>query len=169
MNLHSVFVPPAQKILGALANWLDKAEAHAKAKGFEFEGLATARLAPDQYALLRQVQAACDAAKIPPARVLGIDPPKHPDTETKLDEMRPRIAAVREYLGAFNPEKFEGLEGKVLTLQAFGGKKAVALDYIVGFAVPNLYFHATTAYAILRHNGVDLGKMDFIAPVNFAE
>lgn len=166
MTLYDVFVPPVRKMLGNTLAWLDKAQAHADAKGFEFEVLAQARLAPDQYMLLRQIQSLCDAAKMPPARLLELEPPKHPDTETSLAQLRPRIAEVSEYLGTFRPEQFVDAERRKVSLAFLQGRWLTGTEYVCGMALPNFYFHVTTAYSILRHNGVPLGKTDFIGSLD---
>jgi hypothetical protein len=123
--------------------------------------LLTARLAPDQYPLLRQVQASCDQAKYMAARLSAKDPPKHPDTEQTFDEARARIRTCTGYLDTFQSSDFEGAESRVLALPFLEGKTLLGRDFLLELAHPNLYFHLTTAYAILRHNGVPLGKRDY--------
>ncbi len=162
MSLHDASVTQMSKMLRNLEGWLDKAEAHAKAKGFEVDVLAAARLAPDQYPLTRQIQAVCDNAKFTAARLAGITAPSHPDTETTIAELRQRIRAVLSFLETVTPEQLAGAAEREVTLPFMPGKAIKGADYLVDMALPNFYFHITTAYAILRHNGVDVGKRDFI-------
>jgi hypothetical protein len=162
MSLHDASVTQMSKMIRNLEGWLDKAEAHAKAKGFEVDVLAAARLAPDQYSLVRQVQAACDAAKFTAVRLAGVTAPSHPDTETTIAELRARIRSTLAFLETVTPEQFAGAAEREVTLPFMPGKALKGGDYLVDMALPNFYFHVTTAYAILRHNGVDVGKRDFI-------
>lgn len=162
MSLYSASVPQLTKMLKCLDTWLDKAEAHAKAKSFDPELYLGFRLAPDQYPLVRQIQAACDAAKFAAARLSGKEAPKHPDTETTLKEIRARIQSVLSYLGTFQPSDIAGREDSLVELGFLEGKVIRAEDYLNELALPNFYFHVTTAYAILRHSGVDLGKRDYV-------
>jgi uncharacterized protein len=152
----------SKKMLSNIDAWLDKATAHAKAKSFDPSVLLGARLAPDQYPLVRQIQVACDQAKFIAARLSGKEPPKHPDTEQTLDEIRARIRSTMDYLGTFESSDFHGSEARLVALPFLEGKVIRGDDFLLELALPNLYFHLTTAYAILRHNGVDLGKGDFI-------
>ncbi len=158
----SLLVAQSSKMLQNLDRWLDKATAHATAKKFEPAVLLQARLAPDQYPLVRQIQAACDSVKFLAARFAGKDPPKHPDTETTFDELRTRIKAVVEYANSFSDKDFEGCETRAIPLGFMPGKGLTGADYAVQMSIPNTYFHITTAYAILRHNGVDVGKTDYM-------
>lgn len=162
MSLHDAAVSQTSKILHNLDGWLEKAEAYATAKGFDVDVLASARLAPDQYPLVRQVQAACDGAKLTAARLAAIEAPKHADEEKTIAELRARIRSTLAFLETVTPEKLEGAEQREIRLPFIPGKASKGADYFVDFAQPNFYFHATTAYAILRHSGVDLGKRDFI-------
>lgn len=155
-------IPQLAKMLNNLSAWLDKAVADGEARGYDPAVLLNSRLAPNQYPLTRQIQAACDAAKFAAARASGKQPPAHPDTETTLDELRTRLRSVVEYLGTFKPEDFEGAEDNTVVLPFLPGKGIKAHEYLTAMAVPNFYFHCVTAYAILRHNGVDVGKRDYI-------
>ncbi|MEZ4296979.1 MAG: DUF1993 domain-containing protein [Polyangiaceae bacterium] len=159
----------AQKMLQNLDRWLTKAEEHAAAKKFDPSVLIQARLAPDQYPLVRQVQAACDAAKFLAARLAGKTAPAHPDTETTFAELHTRIRAVMEYIGGFSAEDFKGGEERTVPLGFMPGKGLVGSDYMVEMALPNFYFHTCMAYAILRHNGVELGKIDYIGSLNLID
>lgn len=151
-----------KKMLGNLDGWLKKAAAHGKARSFDPNVLVNARLAPDQYPFVRQVQSACDNAKFAAARLSGKEAPKHPDTEQTFEELHARIASVIQYLGTFTAKDFEGAETRQVVLPFIEGKHLKGFDYLVEMATPNFYFHITHAYAILRHNGVDVGKMDYI-------
>ncbi len=169
MPLYDATVPQTTKMLKNLSQWLDKAAVHAKAKGFDVAVLLSARLAPDQYPLLKQIQGACDAAKFAAARVAGKEPPKHPDTEQTWEEIRARINAVVSYLEGFKPEDFKDCDDRIVPLSFLPGKGAKAGNYLNEMALPNFYFHVVTAYAILRHNGVDVGKQDFIGSIELVD
>jgi uncharacterized protein len=160
MSLYEASVPQFAKMLRNLEQWLDKAEAYAKSKNFDPAVLLTARLAPDQFPFLRQVQIAGDAAKLGSARITGKQAPSHADDETTLDQVRARVASTIAFLESLTPADFEGAEDRKITTQT--GKKASARDHLFEHVIPTFYFHATTAYAILRHNGVDLGKKDYL-------
>jgi hypothetical protein len=168
MNLYDATVPVFTKLLTAIDKWLDKAAALADAKKFDAEVFCGARLAPDQYNFVRQVQAACDQAKYTVAKLTGTEPPSHPDTETTIAELRQRIRTVVEYLGGFKREAFEGATERRCSHSWMGTKSLRGADYLDHFALPNFYFHLTTAYDILRHNGVPLGKMDYIVHLPFS-
>jgi uncharacterized protein len=159
-------VQEQSKLLGNLDAWIEKAIAFAKAKPFDPVVLLSARLAPDQFSLLRQVQSACDHAKFMSYRLAGKEPPKHPDTETTFEELRARIAMVRGLLDGFKKADFEGADSRVIELSFFEGKVLSGAEYLLEFAQPNFYFHLTTAYAILRHSGVAVGKMDYIGSLS---
>lgn len=139
-------------------------EEHAKTKKAEPDTLILARLALDQYPLVKQVQSACDSAKFAAARLTGKEAPAHPDDEKTYAEVRARVTKVMTYLDSFSEKDFEGSETRKVPLPFVpgGNKGALGADYLVYFAQPNFYFHLVHAYAILRHNGVSLGKMDFI-------
>jgi uncharacterized protein len=150
------------RMLKNLDQWLQKAAAHAQARSFEPDVLAQARLAPDQYALVQQVQSACDAAKYAAAYLSGQKAPSHPDTEKTIGELRARIQKCVEYVGSFKAADFSGAEERRVAPPWMEGSSVSGDQYVNRIAVPNFYFHVTTAYAILRHNGVDLGKRDFV-------
>ncbi len=158
-------VPQFEKLLGSMLGWFDKAEALAVEKKFDVNTLLSARLAPDMYPLVKQVQVTCDTAKFLAARLTGTEAPKHPDTETTVKELRDRIAAVRDYLGSFTDSSFEGGEARVVPLPFWPGKGMLGSDYATSMATPNFYFHFSMAYAVLRHNGVDVGKTDYIGAI----
>lgn len=151
-----------KKGLGQLDHCLAKAITHAQAKGYDPNVLAGMRLAPDQFPLTRQVQTACDTAKLSSARLTGKEAPKHGDEEKTLDELRARIATVIAWLDQLGPADFEGAAERVVSQPRWEGKTMTGADYFVEHAIPNFFFHTATTYAILRHNGVDLGKRDYL-------
>jgi len=156
----------SKKMLKNLDAWIEKGVAHAKAKSFDPNVLLGMRLAPDQYPLLRQVQSSCDNAKFMAARLSGKEAPKHPDTEQTVDEVRARIHTCVSHLDTFKASDFDGAETRLVTLPFMEGKVISGSDYLTEMALPNFYFHLTTAYAILRHSGVPLGKPDYIGSLN---
>ena len=153
------------KTLQNLERWMDKAAAHAKARSFEVDVLVQSRLAPNQFAFGQQVQSACDQAKYAAAYLSGKPAPSHPDTETTFAELRERIQKCLGFLETVQATDLVGAEERKVSPPWLGGKWLRGDDYLVQVAVPNFFFHATMAYAILRHNGVDLGKMDYIGGI----
>ncbi len=158
-----------EKTLRNLLVWLDKAATHASAKSFEVDVLVHARLAPDQFAFARQIQAACDQAKFTAAYLAGKQAPPHPDTEQTIAELRRRIEACLGFLETVQRADLAGAEERKVAPPWLGGKWLRGDDYLVHVAIPNFFFHATMAHAILRHNGVDLGKMDYIGALPVRE
>ena len=169
MSLYEFTVPQFKKMLGNIDKWLDKATEHAKKKNADPNEFLKARLVIDQYALVRQVQSACDTAKFCCARLTGKEAPKHPDTEQTMEELHARIRTVTTYLDTFKPADFQGAEARAIELPFLEGKKIVGERYVVELQLPNFYFHVNHAYAILRKNGVDLGKMDYIGGLTLAD
>ena len=169
MNLYAAAVTQPKKMLVNLDNWLAAGIAHAEKKSFDPNVLMAARLAPDQYTLLRQVQAACDSAKFPAARLAGKQPPAHPDTEQTMVEARARIATCIAYLETFSESDFAGAETRRIALPFLEGKAMPGSTYWNEMALPNFYFHVVTAYSILRHNGVELGKVAFIGGISLED
>lgn len=169
MLLHHSAVVQPKKMLQNLRAWLEKAKVHATERGYDPDVLAAARLAPNQFALVRQVQSACDTAKFIAARVGGVEAPRHEDNEKTLDELFERIDKTLTFLDTVEPAAVDGAEDKVIRLAFLGDKGVRAEDYVVEFAIPNFYFHVTTAYSILRHNGVELGKRDFIGSMRLLD
>ena len=167
MSLYAC-VPQFIKMLENLERWLDKGVAFARQKPFDPVVLLQSRLAPDQYPLVRQVQCACDRAKFAAARLTGKQPPRNPDTEQTVDELRARIHGTIAFLKSFEPSDFAGAETRMVELPHYDGKRMVGSEYLTTLQLPDFYFHATTAYAILRHNGVDLGKDDFLGDLNLS-
>jgi hypothetical protein len=151
-----------KKMLGQIPRWLDAAEAAAKEKSFDANLFLGFRLAPDQFTFARQVQVACDTAKLAASRLTGKEAPKHPDTEQTLDELRARVQSVITYLDGFSAKDFEGAATVTITQPRWEGKTMTGADYFLEHALPNFFFHLTTAYAILRHNGVGIGKRDYL-------
>jgi hypothetical protein len=154
-----------KKTLGQLDKWLDTAAAHAKTKSFDANVIPTLRLVADQFPLSRQVQTACDTAKLAAARLSCKEAPSHPDTEQTIDELHARVRSVIGYLETFSEKDFEGAESRTITQPRWEGKVMSGKDYFLEHAVPNFFFHATHVYAILRHNGVDVGKRDYLGPL----
>jgi hypothetical protein len=156
-------------MLKNLEAWLDKGVAYAEKKKFDPAVLLESRLAPDQRPLMFQIQSACDGAKFCAARLAGKDPPKHPDTEKTLDEIRTRIKAVIEYTSSFKESDFAGSDDRAVPLGFMPGKGLRGVDFLHEMNLANAYFHLVTAYSILRHNGVDLGKQDFLGSLNIID
>ena len=153
------------KTLENLEKCMDKAGEHAKARSFDVDVLAQARLAPDQFSFTQQVQAACDQAKYAAAYLGGKQAPSHPDTEKTFAELRERIRKCTGFLATLTEKDFAGAEERKVAPPWLGGRWLRGHDYLVHVAVPNFFFHVTMAYAILRHNGVELGKRDFMGQV----
>jgi len=163
--MYSISVPVFVRGLGNLSTILDKAAAHAEARKFDPAVLLASRLFPDMFPLTRQVQIACDFAKGPVSRLAGKEPPKFDDNETSIPELQARIARTVAFVQEFKPEQLAGSETREIQLKIRDQTITVAgLPYLLNMAMPNFYFHATTTYNILRHNGVELGKRDFIGP-----
>ncbi len=167
MNLYDVTIPIFQKFLTGIDNAIDKAAAYAAERKFDKDILVTARLAPDAYSFARQVQSACDMSKWGASKVTGKDAPSIPDDEKTLDELKARIKTAKNYLETFTREDFANCEDRPCTHTWMGGKSIKASDYLAHFLMPNFFFHVTTAYQILRHNGVPLGKFDYIVTLPF--
>ncbi|MCA3562739.1 MAG: DUF1993 domain-containing protein [Methylocystis sp.] len=166
MSLYAASVPVFLHYLDSLAGILAKAEAHAAERKIAPEVLLGLRLAPDMFALSRQVQVACDFAKNAAGRLAAVDVPKFPDEEKTFAELRERIARTKAYVTGISAAALEGAEARVITFP-IGGKphEMDGADYLYHFALPNFYFHLTAVYAILRANGVALGKGDYMGKV----
>ena len=165
ISMYSASVPVFKNMLGNLSHFLDKAQAHAEARKFDPQVLVDDRLAPDMLPLRKQVQIACDAAKNGLARLSGVEAPKFEDNEVSLAELKERIRKTLHFLDSVPRAKVDGCEDKDITFPA-GRDITRTLNgeaYLLNVALPNLFFHVTTAYAILRHNGVELGKGDYLA------
>jgi hypothetical protein len=148
---------------------LDKAEKHAAAKKFDVDVLMTSRLAPDMNDFIYQVQSACDYVKGAAAWLSGQTPPRHEDNEQMIGEVRARIRKTVAFAESVKEEQYAGASERKVKLSWAPGKVLGGRDYLLQVTVPNVYFHITTAYAILRHNGVEVGKMDYLGPINFAD
>jgi uncharacterized protein len=164
ISMHSASAPVFIKMLGNMLNWLDKAEAHAAARKFDAANYLALRLAPDMLNFTRQVQVACDFAKGTMARLAGLDVPKWEDNEASIADLRARIQKTIDYVKTFPAAQVDGSEGRELTIPMRSGDalKYSGEVYLKHVALPNFFFHATTAYALLRHAGVDVGKGDFL-------
>jgi hypothetical protein len=164
MSFHDASVPAFLQILGSLSGILTKAEAHCQAKNIAPDVLLGARLYPDMLPLSRQIQLASDFAAKGCARLTHSEVPATPDTEKTFDELRQRLAKAIDYVKAFKPAQFDGADGRDVTFPA-GPDKSMTLkgqQFLSHFVLPNFYFHAATAHGILRHNGVEIGKRDFL-------
>lgn len=163
ISMYSASVPVFVRVLGNLAAWFDKAEAHAQARKFDAGVYLGARLAPDMLPFLKQIQIACDTAKFGTARLAGEQAPKFEDSETTLAELRERIRKTIDYVQSLPAAKIDGSEARDIVIPRRDGSITLKGEiYLKHYALPNLFFHATTAYALLRHNGVELGKSDFL-------
>jgi uncharacterized protein len=166
-SLYDFTVPAFERALTNLSNQLDKAKAFATQKKFDFKALAEARLIADMLPLTSQIQIASDNAKGCVARLAGIDAPKYEDNETTYEELKARLAKTLDFISSVKREQFAGAEAREIVLKfpqvtlTFNGGQ----DYVTKFALPNFYFHATLAYALLRKNGVELGKPDFMGAI----
>jgi hypothetical protein len=165
ISMYDLSVRTFTRMLTNLSGFIDKAAAYAEAKKFDGKVLVDARLAPDMFPFVSQVRVACDFAKGASARLAGIEPPKHEDNETTLAELKARIGKCLDFVRSVKPEQLVGCEDRDIT----HALRTVTLNmkglpYLTSFVLPNFYFHLTMAYAILRHNGVDLGKRDFVGP-----
>ena len=169
--IYPIVISQFGKMLGNLVTILDKAAAHSETRKFDSEVLLQARLSPDQFNLMRQIQVACDTAKLAAARLAGKeqDAPTHADTETNLVEAKARLQSVINYLQTFNAADFDDAAERRITQPRWKGKSLSGEEFLLQHAIPNLYFHVTTAYAILRHNGVEVGKMNFLGELPFKE
>jgi hypothetical protein len=155
-----------KKQLGQLDRWLEAAGEFARARAFEPSVFLELRLAPDQFAFARQVQTACDTARLAASRLTGKEAPPQPDTEKTLEELRARVQGAVAYLDSFTSADFDAAATRVITQPRWEGKTMTGADYFLEHALPNFYFHLTHTYAILRHSGVKLGKRDYLGPLS---
>jgi len=163
ISMYQASAPRFVHMLNNLSAMLDKAKAHAEARKIDPAALTTFRLFPDMFPFTRQIQVACDVAKGVVARLAGVEVPKHEDVEQTFDELKARIAKTIAFIESIRPEQIDGSEEKDITVKL--GKQEYrfkGMQYLLNWALPNFYFHATTAYNILRHNGVEIGKKDFV-------
>lgn len=162
-TIYDASIPVLIRSLSSLTKILDKAGAQAKAEDKPSSGLLEARLAPDMHPFTRQIQMASDAAKGAGARLAGIEAPSMPDTETTLPELHARLVKTIDFLKTVTPAHLAGAEDREIVLKFPQGEmKFTGRDFLANFALPNFFFHVTTAYALLRHKGITLGKMDFL-------
>ncbi len=158
-----------KKTLGQLDTWLETAAAHAKEKSFDPDLYLGFRLAPDQLAFARQVQIACDTAKLAASRLTGKPAPSNADTEKTLGELSARVRGTIAFLDTLTAQDFEGAATRVVTQPRWEGKVMTGAAYFQQHALPNFFFHASHTYALLRHNGVNLGKRDFLGPLDLRD
>lgn len=165
ITMYSASVPVFVRMFDNMTKWLDKAEAHAAAKKFDPAVYMQLRLAPDMLAFPRQIQIASDGAKFGVARLGGVEAPKFEDNESSIAELRERIAKTLAFVQSVPEANIVGTEEKDITVPRRDGSIVVKGEiYLRQFVMPNFYFHVTTAYALLRNNGVELGKSDFLGP-----
>ena len=166
VSLYDVSIPIFTLSLTNLSAILDKAANHAEAKKVDPKAIPQARLIVDMLPLSAQIQIACDTAKGAAARLAGIEIPKHEDTEATLAELKARVAKTLDFIKTVKPEQLQGAETREIVLQfPQTTLKFSGLNYLTNFVLPNFFFHVTMAYALLRKNGVDLGKRDFLGPI----
>ena len=165
--LFEITVPQSIKMLKNINAILEKAALHAETKKFDVQVLLNARLAPDQFPLSKQIQIMTDTVKLCASRLSGKDAPVHDDKETTLSELTSRVDSVIRYLGDFSAKDFVGAEDKKISQPRWEGKYLSGTEFALQHAIPNMYFHITTAYSILRHNGVEIGKKDFLGEMPF--
>jgi hypothetical protein len=164
LSMHEASVPVFTQLLTALDGCLAKAAAHAAERKIEPDALLRARLFPDMFELVRQVQIACDFGKSVPARLAGVDVPSYEDNETSFADLQARIAKTLAFIGALDAAKFDGSESREIVLRPGTPKekRLAGQAYLLAYGLPQFFFHVTTAYALLRHNGVEIGKKDFM-------
>jgi len=161
--MYQASAPRFARILRNLSAILAKAQAHVEAKKLDAAALTGCRLFPDMFPLTRQVQIACDQAKGAVARLAGMEPPKHEDTEQSFADLQARVAKTLDFVESLKASQIDGSESREVVLkQRTGELRLKGLDYLFSHAYPNFYFHVTTAYNLLRHNGVEIGKKDFV-------
>ena len=169
--IHTLVVSQFSKMLGNLLVILNEAEKYAGEKKFDVAVLLQARLAPDQFNLIKQIQTACDTAKLGAARLAGTekDAPVNADTEATLGEIKARIEGTVAYLKGFTAQSFAGAAERRITQPRWNGKSLSGEQFLVQHVIPNFYFHVTTTYAILRHNGVPVGKRNYLGDMPYRE
>jgi uncharacterized protein len=166
ISIYDFSIPPLIRGLTNLSAILDKATTHAESKKFDSAVLVQSRIFPDMYPLMRQVQIACDTAKGAAARLASVEVPKHEDTEASFVELKARIAKTVAFLKTITPAQLQGAETRNIEIKfPDGAWKFTGMEYLNGFVLPNFYFHSTVVYALLRKAGVDVGKGDFLGPL----
>lgn len=170
LTMSRASTPMFVQYLTALADILEKAETHSIRRNIDPQALLTARLYPDMFPLTSQIQFACDFAKGTVARLAGVPVPAYEDNERSFGELRARIAKTLEFIRSIDPRKIDGSETRAIYMKFAGQDLAFKGEpYLIGFAIPSMIFHVATAYDILRHNGVDIGKADFLGRVPLCE
>ena len=167
ISLFESTVPQFMKVLRNLSALLDKGVQYAEVKKFDPEVLLNSRLAPDQFTLIRQVLIACDTAKLGVSRLTGREAPSHPDDEKTVAQLKSRIESTMNYLESFTPAHFAEAATRKVSQPRWEGQYLTGTEFLVQHMLPNFYFHVTTAYAILRHNGVDVGKKDYLGAMPY--
>ena len=163
ISMYQASVPRFVNILGNLSNILDKTQAHIDAKKLSDTSLTAFRLFPDMLPLSTQVQVACDTAKGVVSRLAGVEIPAFEDNETTIAELKARVAKTIAFIQTITPAQIDGTEDKdIVTKRGDKETHYKGMQFLLGHAIPNFYFHITTAYAMLRHNGVEIGKRDFL-------
>lgn len=166
VSLYEVSIPVFTLSLSNLSAILDKAESHGEAKKVDPKVIPQARLIVDMLPLSAQIQIACDTAKGAAARLAGVEVPKHEDTEATLPELKARVAKTLDFIKTIKPQQLQGAETREIVLQfPQTTLKFTGINFLTNFALPNFFFHVTMAYALLRKNGVELGKRDFLGPI----
>jgi uncharacterized protein len=169
MNLFETSIPQMTRAVAQVPVWLDRAAAHAEQRKYDPQVLLTARLAPDQWHFTRQIHAITTAPVRLSALLRGLEPPTLPDLEPTLAAVRQRLTGTLEHLRGLDPAEFRDAEGRTIGLPFAPGKGMRAPAFVTQFSLPNFYFHATTAYAILRHNGVEIGKPQFLGELELVD
>ncbi len=164
LSMYQASIPVFKQMLGGLSGVLAKAEAHASARKIDPNALLQARLYPDMFALLRQVQVAADFAKSVSARLAGVDVPSFEDKEASFADLQARIAKTLAFIETLTPAQMDGSETRAIVTQAGTPKEKTftGQSYLLNYGLPHFFFHTTSAYAILRHSGVEVGKKDYI-------
>jgi len=163
ISMYQASVPTFVRMLNSLAAILEKAAAHAEARKIDPAALLHSRLYPDMFPLIRQVQIAADSAKGGAARLAGVEPPAYPDDEASFADLVGRLRKTVAYLETLKPAQIDGSEDRTVSWQTRSSTKTMqGLPYLLSHVLPNLYFHVATAYNILRHNGLEIGKQDFL-------
>ena len=166
LSMQSLTLPVFTHALTNLKALVEKGKAHAEARKFDGASLVNFRLYPDMLPFAAQIRIACDIVKGAGARLAGIDPPKFADDETTLEQLIARVQKTLDFIASLDPKAVEGSETREITLTSpRGTMKFQGLDYLLHFVLPNLHFHSATAYNILRHNGVEIGKQDYLGKI----
>jgi hypothetical protein len=169
ISMYDVTVPLFVKALSNMSAILDKVALDAEERKFDVSNLLHFRLFPDQFPFIRQIQTASDSAKGAAARLAGIGPPKMEDNENTIEDLKIRINKTIDFLQTLTPDQINGSEDKKISIWFIPGKYLTGIEYITEMVLPNFYFHITTAYSILRHNGVSIGKMDYLGQLSLKE